>query len=288
MQIDLAILVVMNGIMILSCLYFAIFVYPGREWCDETKRRPRSFISNAFFREFWYYLIGPMKRQLIRWNVQPNTITIVGFVFSILAGISFALEQFGIGGWFVILAATCDIYDGMLAREKNISLKSGAFLDSTLDRVGEVAIFYGLARYFRGDDLWFAAIFLAFAASQVVSYSRARAEGLGFAGDRGFFQRAERMIILAIAMPIVPVLDHFWGSGPVLVKVAVAIVFVGSFSTAVSRTVGIFKEIERSEVGLKGSVGSQSSAAGATKSAGDGTPAKNPERTTAESVGSYS
>ncbi len=247
MQIDLMILATMNVIMILLAIYFGIFVYPHREWSEETKRRPRSFISNAFFREYWYFLIGPLKRQLIRWSVHPNTLTIAGFIFSILAGIAFAFAEFGIGGWLVILAATCDIYDGMLAREQKISLKSGAFLDSTLDRVGEVAIFYGLARYFRTDDLWFALIFLAFAASQVVSYSRARAEGLGFSGDRGFFQRAERLIILAIAMPLVPVFEFYWASGDHLVKAAVAIVFAGSCSTAISRTVGIFREIRRSE-----------------------------------------
>jgi CDP-diacylglycerol--glycerol-3-phosphate 3-phosphatidyltransferase len=244
---SLVALLACNLVMVAICAYFAAFVYPHREWSDETKRRPRSFISNAFFREFWYFTIGPMKRQLIRWKVHPNTITLVGFLLSIFAGISFAMGEFGLGGWFVILAATCDVYDGMLAREFKISLKSGAFLDSTLDRVGEVAIFYGLARFLRGDDFWFAVIFMAFASSQVVSYSRARAEGLGFTGQQGFFQRAERMIILSIFMPFVPAVEHYWGAGDALVKFVVVVISAGSFMTAVSRTFAIFREMRAAE-----------------------------------------
>jgi len=249
--INLIVLIFMNSIIAAICLYFAIFVYPGREWTEETKRRPRSFISNAFFREYWYFLIGPMKRQLIRWKVTPNSMTVFGFFMALFAGVAFAFGEFGLGGWFVIVSATCDVYDGMLAREQNVCLKSGAFLDSTLDRVGEVGIFYGLARYLREDDLWFAIIFLAFASSQVVSYSRARAEGLGFKGQQGFFQRAERMIILAIFMPLVPVAEHYWQSGDQLVKFVVAVVSAGSLMTAVSRTVGIFREIRASETSPK-------------------------------------
>ena len=237
----------MNFVIILISIYFGIFVYRTREWDEETKRRPRSFISNAFFREFWYFLIGPMKRQLIRWNVRPNTITIIGFFFSLFAGFSFAVGEFGLGGWLVIFSGTCDVYDGMLARQQNVCRKSGAFLDSALDRVGEVAIFYGLARYLRADDFWFAIIFLAFASSQVVSYSRARAEGLGFKGQQGFFQRAERMIILSIFLPFAPAVEHYWQLGDPLVKIVVTIISMGSFLTAVSRTFGIFREIRATE-----------------------------------------
>jgi CDP-diacylglycerol--glycerol-3-phosphate 3-phosphatidyltransferase len=247
MPYSLVALLAMNFIVISICLYFALFVYRTREWDEETKRRPRSFISNAFFREFWYFLIGPMKRQLIHWSVRPNTITVIGFFMSVFAGFSFAVGEFGLGGWLVIISGTCDVYDGMLAREQNACLKSGAFLDSTLDRVGEVAIFYGLARYLRTDDFWFAIIFLAFASSQVVSYSRARAEGLGFTGQQGFFQRAERMIILSIFLPFVPAVEHYWQFGDVLVKFVVCVISAGSFLTAVSRTFGIFREIRSVE-----------------------------------------
>lgn len=249
MPIEVLLLFGVNAAMLLAAVVFGIFVYPHREWTEETKRRPRSFVSNAFFREYWYFVIGPFKRKLVKWGVSPNTLTWWGFILSIAGGTCFAFGKFGMGGWLVILAATCDIYDGQLARLRAISLKSGAFLDSTLDRIGEVAIFYGLTRYFRHDDVMFLIIFFGFAASQVVSYSRARAEGLGFPklGQRGFFQRAERMIVLSIAMPMVPVVEYYWGKGELLAKVAIIFLCVGSAQTALSRSIGIYKGIRKEE-----------------------------------------
>lgn len=238
-----------NGIMVLWFILFRLFVYPNREWTEETKRRPRSFVSNAAFREFWYQVIGPFKNKLVEWDVHPNTITTWGLIFSIAAGVGFSMGEFGFGGWMVILAATCDIYDGQLARLRTIKFKSGAFYDSVLDRVGEVAMFYGIARYFRADDILFLIIFMGFAASQVVSYSRARAEGLGYAdlGQRGFFQRAERMICLSIAMPFAPVFEHFFGIGDIVVKSAVVFICVGSIQTAWVRMSSIFIGIKAAE-----------------------------------------
>jgi phosphatidylglycerophosphate synthase len=158
------------------------------------------------------------------------------------------MGRFGLGGWFVILAATCDVYDGMLARAQKISLKSGAFFDSTLDRVGETAMFFGLLYFFKDQTLWFILIFLLVAASQLVSYARARAEGLGFdkMGSRGFFQRAERMIVLSIGMPLTPFFDMFLPKDS-LVFVTILFIAAGSIITAVSRSVGIYREIRLSE-----------------------------------------
>ena len=223
-------------------------MYPKRPLSEETIRRPRSFISNAFFREFWYYLMGPLKRGFIKWDISPNSLTWWGFIFSAFAGIMFSLGDFGIGGWFVILAATCDVYDGMLARARNISLKSGAFLDSMLDRVGESFFFFGLAWWFRNDAFWFAVLFVTFTSSQVVSYARARAEGLGFYGTRGFFQRAERLIVLSVGMGLVNYLKAFQLDYMWLVFATIAILALGSTQTALSRSIEIFKEIRKTEV----------------------------------------
>lgn len=241
-----------NGFMLFVFFVFAVFIYPRRELSDETKNRPRSFVSNALFREYWYFVIGPFKKKLVDWNISPNALTWWGLVFSIMAGVCFSMAEFGIGGWFVILAATCDIYDGQLARMREIKLKSGAFLDSTLDRIGEVAMFYGMARTFRDDDLLFIIIFLGFAASQVVSYSRSKAEGLGFPelGQRGFFQRAERMVVLSVSMTMAPLFEHVWGWGDYLVKGGIVFICFGSAWTAASRSTGIFRGIRKKEKGL--------------------------------------
>jgi CDP-diacylglycerol---glycerol-3-phosphate 3-phosphatidyltransferase len=249
MPLSVLALFAVNGFMLVLFFIFAVFIYPKRDLSEETKRRPRSFVSNALFREYWYFVIGPVKQQLVKWNVSPNALTVWGLILSVVAGYFFSIGEFGTGGWFVILAATCDIYDGQLARLREIKLKSGAFLDSTLDRIGESAIFYGLTRYFRADDTLFLVLFLGFAASQVVSYSRSRAEGLGFPdlGQRGFFQRAERLIILSVCMPMAPLFDHFWGLGDELIKFGIYFMCVGSVWTAVSRSAGIFRGIRRTE-----------------------------------------
>jgi CDP-diacylglycerol--glycerol-3-phosphate 3-phosphatidyltransferase len=246
---DLWLLIIANGIIVLLCLYFAVFVYPHRELSEETKRRPRSFVSNAFFREFWYFIMEPLKKRFLIWDVSPNTITSWGLFFSIAAGIVFGFGQFGLGGWFVLLASTCDVYDGMLARAKNITLKSGAFFDSTLDRVGEAAMFAGLLWFFKNDLLWFAVILLAHTSSQIVSYCRARAEGLGFdkGGSRGFFQRAERMIVLTLCTAVAPLIDLFTSSSHVLVKIGILFICVGSMQTALSRSFGIYREMRATE-----------------------------------------
>ncbi|MEO5667344.1 MAG: CDP-alcohol phosphatidyltransferase family protein [Bdellovibrionota bacterium] len=249
MPFSVILLFIVNGGLLSFFVIFALFMYPHRQVSDETKNRQKSFVSNAVFREYWYTVIGPFKKKLVDWNISPNTITFWGFILSLVAGYFFSIGEFGTGGWFVILAATCDIYDGQLARLRSIKLKSGAFLDSTLDRVGEVGIFYGLTRYFRNDDPLFIVIFLGFAASQVVSYSRSRAEGLGFPelGQRGFFQRAERMIVLSVCMSMAPLLEYFWGYGTEIVKFGIYFICLGSTWTAITRSTGIFRGMRRAE-----------------------------------------
>ena len=249
MNIDLLVTLFLGSIIISVFLFFSFFVFPFREWTEETKRRPRSFISNALFREFWYFIMGPLKRRFLAWDVQPNTITIWGLVFSLLAGVAFAIGHLGIGGWMVIFASTCDVYDGMLARARNISLKSGAFFDSCLDRVGEVAMFYGLMWYFRQDSFWFVMVFLGLSTSQIVSYARARAEGLGFNGAGGFFQRAERMIVMSIGMSASPLVGLVAGESGAMntVKLSIVILALGSLQTAVARCLGIFFDIRKTE-----------------------------------------
>jgi CDP-diacylglycerol--glycerol-3-phosphate 3-phosphatidyltransferase len=191
--------------------------------------------------------MGPLKKQFIKYDVSPNVLTWLGFVFSAVAGFFFAKGEFGLGGWFVILAATCDVYDGQLARARGINNKSGAFLDSLLDRLGESCMFYGLAWHFRENVFWFTLLFVTFTGSQLTSYSRARAEGLGFVGARGFFQRAERMIVLSIGMCLVPVVDVYWQKGEWVLWATLWCLFLGSLETAFSRSVSIYCEILKTE-----------------------------------------
>lgn len=247
MESSLVFLFVLSAFLVSLCIYFAICVFPKQVISEETQRRPRSFVSNAFFREFWYFVMRPLKEKMISWGVSPNVLSWSGFILSAIAGYFFSQKEWGWGAWMVILASTCDVYDGLLARAQGISRKSGAFLDSILDRAGESTMFCGLAWAFRDDAFWFIVLFITFTSSQLVSYSRARAEGLGFQGTRGFFQRAERMIVICIGMALVPLVEFLFQAGNFILHLTLLSLCIGSVQTAYARCASIYREIRETE-----------------------------------------
>jgi CDP-diacylglycerol---glycerol-3-phosphate 3-phosphatidyltransferase len=135
----------------------------------------------------------------------PNQVTVVGFSLTVLASGLVAFGQLRWAGVVLIFAGTCDILDGALARSTNASYPYGAFLDSTLDRYSEGAIYVGLAAYFvtMGGPLqrWLVlATLAALAGSFLVSYVRARAQSLGFSCETGIFARPERVVVTVIGL----------------------------------------------------------------------------------------
>jgi CDP-diacylglycerol---glycerol-3-phosphate 3-phosphatidyltransferase len=151
-----------------------------------------------FLRPFFARLFSPIVQGLARTPVTPNMITVAGTV-----GIAAAtLSMFPIG-WLFPGAATAtvftftDMLDGQLARIKGNSGKYGAFLDSTMDRLGDAAIFGGITIWFMrsGDHLLAVVSLFCLAGGMSVSYVKARAEGLGLNADVGVIERPERLII---------------------------------------------------------------------------------------------
>jgi CDP-diacylglycerol---glycerol-3-phosphate 3-phosphatidyltransferase len=137
--------------------------------------------------------------------VTPNQVTVVGFGLTLLAAILVAFAQLRWAGVVLIFAGTCDILDGALARSTKTSYPYGAFLDSTLDRYSEGAIYIGLAAYFvsAGGSLerWLVlATLAALAGSFLVSYVRARAQSLGFHCETGLFARPERVVVTVVGL----------------------------------------------------------------------------------------
>jgi CDP-diacylglycerol---glycerol-3-phosphate 3-phosphatidyltransferase len=135
----------------------------------------------------------------------PNQVTVVGMVLTFVAATLAAFGQLRWAGVVLILAGTCDILDGALARSTRKSYTYGAFLDSTLDRYSEGAIYLGLAAYFvsMGGPLerWLVlATLAALAGSFLVSYVRARAQSLGFTCESGVFARPERVVVTVIGL----------------------------------------------------------------------------------------
>jgi CDP-diacylglycerol--glycerol-3-phosphate 3-phosphatidyltransferase len=135
----------------------------------------------------------------------PNQVTVVGLVMTFFAATLVAFGELRWAGVVLIVAGTCDILDGALARSTHTSYPYGAFLDSTLDRYSEGAIYIGLAAYFVSVggpyQRWLVlATFAALAGSFLVSYVRARAQSLGFTCESGIFARPERVVVTVIGL----------------------------------------------------------------------------------------
>jgi CDP-diacylglycerol--glycerol-3-phosphate 3-phosphatidyltransferase len=144
----------------------------------------------------WYVgLFGPLAAQLVALGIRPDHLTYAALVVSVLAGTAFARGALFLAGWLTILAGTLDILDGELARRTGLASARGAFVDSVTDRWAEFATFLGLGVWFWHDRTLLAVAVAAFA-SQMVSYVRARAEGLGLVLASGRAQRPERYVIL--------------------------------------------------------------------------------------------
>ena len=140
-----------------------------------------------------------------RTPLTPNQVTVVGLALTFFAAGLIAFGHLRWAGVVLILAGTCDILDGALARSTNAAYPYGAFLDSTLDRYSEGAVYLGLAAYFVTIDPpqqeWLIlATLAALAGSFLVSYVRARAQSLGFACKSGLFQRPERVVATVVGL----------------------------------------------------------------------------------------
>ena len=144
--------------------------------------------------------------QLSRLPVTPNQITVVGTSLTFLAAVLTGFGQLFLAGVVLAFAGTFDILDGALARSTHRAYPYGAFLDSTLDRYSEGAMYIGLAVYFANYEsgplqrwLIFATA-AALAGSFLVSYVRARAQSLGFTCKTGMFQRPERVVATVVGL----------------------------------------------------------------------------------------
>jgi CDP-diacylglycerol--glycerol-3-phosphate 3-phosphatidyltransferase len=146
-------------------------------------------------------------RFLGRLGLTPNALTVIGSLLTASVGLLVAQGWFVAGGLCLWLFSATDTLDGALARATNRVSTFGAFLDSVCDRYAEAAVFLGLVWYYQShaDSVGVVLSYLAFVGSLMVSYARARAEGVGIqAADVGWFQRPERIITLGVALLLTP------------------------------------------------------------------------------------
>lgn len=190
----------------------------------------------------FYAAVNPLVERLIRAGVRPNTITTIGTGLVLVSAVVYATGHIRLGGLLLLLSGVADTLDGQVARGGAMVTRFGAFYDSTLDRVGDGATFIGIGAFLlTAPDVAYRvpAVILcmvAILASVLVSYARARAEGLGLDCKVGIAQRAERILGLGLASVV-------FGAGrhALLLEAIVALLAIASIITVVQRFVYVHR-----------------------------------------------
>lgn len=143
-------------------------------------------------------LVSPVSQLFVRLGVHPHTLTVAGFLISLFSANAFRVGSFRWAGFLLLLGGFFDVLDGLTARSSGKGTKFGALFDSILDRYSEVAVYVGIIAYYLKSPRVAAVVVtvLALAGSLMVSYVRARAEGLGEECKVGIMQRTERVVYL--------------------------------------------------------------------------------------------
>lgn len=237
----------------LRLAYYLALELLGRElpFDEEMHRRGDSVLLRGSVRQVYAWSLAPLVQLLARARVQPNALTVACFVLSALAGVFVALGAVTLGGVIGLLGASLDYFDGRIARLSNRVTRAGGFLDSTLDRWGEVAFFAGAGVLFRDSPLLLSACMLALGAGGIVSYTRAKAESLGVELTSGTMQRPERVVLFclgaAFSAALDPLLPLALQGRHVIFSSVLVVLAVLTTQTSIQRTVRGFAALRRAE-----------------------------------------
>ncbi|HEY7535210.1 MAG TPA: CDP-alcohol phosphatidyltransferase family protein [Thermodesulfobacteriota bacterium] len=205
---------------------------------------------------WWILIMRPIEDYLIEKRVHPNVLTVASLVVSALTGFLFYEGWIFIAGIVLLAGSTFDMLDGRIARAQRLSSEHGAFFDSCLDRFAEIFIFLGLLGYFH-MTLFSYVIFLILGSTTMVSYTRARAEGLGVDCEVGIMQRTERIVYLG-AFSIFNFFGNLatsaFGIGPddYMLKFALVLILIFSSYTAIERMIHVMRRLKEREVDKRG------------------------------------
>jgi phosphatidylglycerophosphate synthase len=201
-------------------------------------------LLGPFMAGFLVWMMGPAERVLVG-RVSPNMITAISLVMCCITGFAAGVGSLAAACWLYTLAGILDVLDGRLARISGKQTAAGALFDSVSDRWGELAVFAGYAWYLR-ETPWLLAVLGAFGASMMVSYTRARAEGLGIELSGGMMQRAER-ILLVIGGTFIAVLYGSVEAAAPIIGITMLITAATSAGTAINRWIVAFRILARRE-----------------------------------------
>ncbi|MEU6296965.1 phosphatidylinositol phosphate synthase [Streptomyces erythrochromogenes] len=216
---------------------------------------------NKYARAFFTRVLTPFAAFLLRRGVSPDAVTLIGTA-GVVAGalVFFPRGEFFWGTITITLFVFSDLVDGNMARQAGISSRWGAFLDSTLDRVADAAIFGGLALWYAGsgnDNALCAVAIFCLASGQVVSYTKARGESIGLpVAVNGLIERAERLVISLVAAGLSGLQTFGVPSWiGVLLPIALWVVAAGSLVTLIQRVVTVRRESAEADAAAAASEG---------------------------------
>jgi CDP-diacylglycerol--glycerol-3-phosphate 3-phosphatidyltransferase len=151
--------------------------------------------------------IAPVAEAFVALGLSANAVTFSQLGASLVCGLAYAHGWMFTAGWLLIASGTLDVVDGEMARRQGQAGPRGALIDSVVDRYGESAVFAGLVAFYRdGWVLW--SVLAAWVGAFLVSYTRARAEGLGIDCHDGLIQRPERYVILGLSSMLSALVAH--------------------------------------------------------------------------------
>ena len=198
----------------------------------------RNFMSQTLIsdklKNSYYSIVEPIITFSIRHNADPNVFTTIGLIFGALSAVCAGSGRFFVAGIFLLFSGWCDSIDGTIARRSGRASKFGALFDSTLDRYSEMLVFFGFAYYFMSEEAYLTSLALAIGlgGSLMVSYVRARAEGLGFECKVGFMQRPERILLIAFGAI----------TSRIMLNIVIWIIAISSNITTIHRMIYIYRK----------------------------------------------
>jgi CDP-diacylglycerol--glycerol-3-phosphate 3-phosphatidyltransferase len=160
-------------------------------------------IFGPLFIGYSYWMMRPVFRVAEVSGLKPDHITLISALAAAVTAAAIAMGHFALASALLIGGSSLDMVDGQLARAKNLETPGGAFLDSTIDRLCDGLIFAGCVVYYSGTAMMYVSL-VALITCYLVSYARARSESLGLYGAEGLAQRADRIVMLGIAMAFSP------------------------------------------------------------------------------------
>ncbi len=232
-------------------LYFlgALAIYAVRNPIidPEIAARPASPLIGRWLRNYLMWVLSPCERWLVRLRVAPSAVTLASLGMAIGAAWALARDCFALGGWLYLAAGICDILDGRIARLTGRVSAGGAYFDSVIDRYAELAVFCGLAFFYRTTPV--AAIVVAAAiGSFMVSYARARGESLGADVSIGTMQRPERLFYLGVIIAHCPFIELFlppaWRPAHPAAVLALMLLAISSNATAIQRILHTLRHLD--------------------------------------------